>query len=1021
MSVKAKVLQTEDVLFANVSLTFFQCAVRADGQINFINIDESAKQLFGLEATVIINDANKLLSIIDEDDRSHLINLLKQAGKFEWLGNITQITGEQKRVKAQVNTNNGVLSGAFIDLTLVEELETTLNKTKQLLSETGKLAKIGTWEIDLNTMALHWSDEVYLMHEMAVNDKIDLQSAIDFYTPVSRPVIEAAVNKTMVTGEPYNVELPMLTAKGNLRWVRSSGNIVTEDGKAIRMYGIFQDITEQKHIEESHRVIFESSTDAHLLIDKNGVIDCNNAAVQMLKFGSKDELMKHHPAEFSPEYQPDGQKSSEKAKENDKLAQEKGNYRFEWVHLRTDGTPLLVEVTLNPVTVHQKPALLAVWHDITKRKQDEEKLRRNESLLSETQELTHSGSWEIDLQTGKNYWSKETFRIFGLKAIGHGPTTEEFDKLIHPDDRQKYINAIKMAMKGGFAADFDLRILPKNGGVKHIQAIGKPHHNSQGIATKLYGAIIDITAYKNAEEAILAKQEQLNTFIEVSPAAIAIFDKEMRYIAASNIWKKDYKLERKNIIGVSHYDLFPESASRWKHIHDRGMKGEVLSNSEDSYERKNGRVQWFRWEIRPWLEKGEIGGIIMFTEIITNRKEAEQALIKAKEQAENAAQAKTQFLSTMSHEIRTPMNAVIGFTHLLLQNPREDQREYLKILKFSGENLLVLINDILDFSKIEAGKLEFENVDFSVKDLIRNIRAAMIQRANEKNVSLKLMIDEDLPDAVIGDPVRLGQILTNLISNAIKFTNQGRIIIVASLIKHDLQSTSISFEVKDTGIGIPLDKQESIFESFTQASSDTTRKYGGTGLGLTITKRLLEMQGSEIKLQSEPGVGSTFSFDLTFQNSEMKLETATLGQSPVVPGSLKGTRILLAEDNQINVLLARQFLKQWDVECDIAENGVLAVQLAQTNDYDLILMDLQMPDMDGYTATEEIRKLEPASKYKKLPIIALTASAMLDNKDKAFVVGMDDYVSKPFNPDELYRKIAYYSKMSKSGKKEMLS
>jgi len=912
MSIDTHIPLYNTLITDKVILTLFQCHIAPNGSVQFIGIDQNISELTGLSANEVKTDADKLFNLVSEDDRLGIINAFKDslatATSLKWQGSLILPSGEEKLIRAQGSVDNGILNGVFIDITPIEQLEISFNKTKQLLSETGKLAKIGTWEIDMETMDLRWSDEVYHMHEMQVSDKISIQTAIDFYTPVSRPIIQAAVDKALKTGEAYHVELPMLTAKGNLLWVRSSGNVIYEDGKAVRMYGIFQDITEQKNIEERHRVIFESSTDAHLLVDKTGVIDCNNAAVQMLKFGSKEELMQHHPAEFSPEYQPDGRKSKDKAKENDILARENGNHRFEWVHLQTDGSAIMVEVTLNPVIVNQKPALLAVWHDITQRKQAEEKIRRNESLLSETQELTHSGSWEIDLQTGKNYWSKETFRIFGLEPIGHGPTTEEFDKLIHPEDREKYLEAIKMAMKGGLESDFDLRILPKNGGVKYIQAIGKPQHNEQGIATKLYGAIIDITAYKKAEEAIRIKQKQLNTFIEVSPAAIAVFDKDMRYIAASNIWKKDYKLERKNIIGVKHYDLFPESSLRWKTFHDRGLSGEVLGRTEDSYERKNGRVQWFRWEIRPWFEKeNEIGGIIMFTEIITDRKEAEQALIKAKEQAENAAKAKTQFLSTMSHEIRTPMNAVIGFTHLLLQNPREDQVEYLNILKFSGENLLVLINDILDFSKIEAGKLEFENVDFSIKDLIRNIRAAMVQRANEKNIQLKLMIDEDLPDAVIGDPVRLGQILTNLISNAIKFTGEGKVVVAASLVKHDQDTTTIAFEVKDTGIGIPKDKQESIFESFTQASSDTTRKYGGTGLGLTITKRLLEMQGSAIKLNSEAGVGSTFSFDLTFQNSELKIESVVARQSPVIPGSLKGTRILLAEDNQINVLLAKQF------------------------------------------------------------------------------------------------------------------
>jgi signal transduction histidine kinase len=212
----------------------------------------------------------------------------------------------------------------------------------------------------------------------------------------------------------------------------------------------------------------------------------------------------------------------------------------------------------------------------------------------------------------------------------------------------------------------------------------------------------------------------------------------------------------------------------------------------------------------------------------------------------------------MSHEIRTPMNAVIGITHLLMQNAREDQAEYLKILKFSAENLLVLINDILDFNKIEAGKITFEEVDFNLKDLLLNIRAALLQKAIDKGIQLKLLMEDDLPEAVKGDSVRIGQILTNLVSNAVKFTDYGRVTISASILKKDADSTTITFEVKDTGIGIPQDKWDSIFDSFTQASSETTRKYGGTGLGLTITKRLLELQGSKIQLESAPGKDQHF-------------------------------------------------------------------------------------------------------------------------------------------------------------------
>lgn len=396
-------------------------------------------------------------------------------------------------------------------------------------------------------------------------------------------------------------------------------------------------------------------------------------------------------------------------------------------------------------------------------------------------------------------------------------------------------------------------------------------------------------------------------------------------------------------------------------------------------------------------------------EKITKAKELEIELIHAKDVAEKAAMAKSQFLSVMSHEIRTPMNAVIGFTHLLLQqDPKPSQMEFLRLLKFSAENLLVLINDILDFSKIEAGKLEFENVDFNLKDLVANIRLSLLQKANEKNIQLKLMVDQDLPDAVIGDPVRLGQILSNLVSNAIKFTETGKVTISATLSTADKENAVIDFEVTDTGIGIPSNKQSDIFNSFTQASSDTTRKYGGTGLGLTITRRLLQLLKSDIYVNSQVGKGSTFYFSLTFQNSDLKLKSSHLADENQKPQSLLGTRILIAEDNQINVILAKQFMKQWQVDCDVAENGEIALLLVQTNDYDMILMDLQMPEMDGYQTTEAIRNL-PDAKYQKLPIIALTASAMLDIKDRAFTVGMNDYISKPFNPNELYKKIASYS------------
>ena len=392
---------------------------------------------------------------------------------------------------------------------------------------------------------------------------------------------------------------------------------------------------------------------------------------------------------------------------------------------------------------------------------------------------------------------------------------------------------------------------------------------------------------------------------------------------------------------------------------------------------------------------------------ITERKRVEIELLRAKEEAEQSMKAKEMFLSTMSHEIRTPMNAVIGMTYLLQENAKPEQVENLETLQFSAQNLLVLINDILDFSKIESGKVVFEKTDFSLSELIGGVKNSLKFRAEEKGIRLTTYLDSELPNLVAGDPVRLSQILTNLISNAIKFTEQGSVTVEVAVDRIEPATVSVDFSVTDTGIGIPADMLNQIFESFTQASSDTTRKFGGTGLGLTITKRLLELQNSEIQVESTVDAGSRFYFRLCFGRSENQATTARL-VNLVEPESLRGIRVLLVEDNAANQLIATKFLNKWGISPDYATNGQIAVEKVQSTVYDLVLMDLQMPEMDGYQATVAIRTLA-GSNYQQLPIIALTASAMAEVRDKVEAVGMNGYLTKPFNPQDLYAKIVKYA------------
>jgi CheY-like chemotaxis protein len=358
----------------------------------------------------------------------------------------------------------------------------------------------------------------------------------------------------------------------------------------------------------------------------------------------------------------------------------------------------------------------------------------------------------------------------------------------------------------------------------------------------------------------------------------------------------------------------------------------------------------------------------------------------------------------MSHEIRTPLNEVIGITNLLLQgNPREDQMDFITTLKSSGNHLLTLVNDVLDYNKMESGKLVFEQTEFNLNDFFNEIFRTYSFRSKAKHIDFEIRKESDIPVEVIGDPVRLNQILSNLLSNALKFTHKGSITVSIKELSRIDNKSEMEFSVSDTGIGISKDKHSMIFESFTQASPDTTRHFGGTGLGLAICKKLIELQGGTITLESEPDKGSTFRFVLILGVSVKGSKTSTV-EIPENYSGLKDKRILVAEDNRINFFVANKFLISWGVIVTHVENGQLVLDELKKKDFDLILMDLHMPIMDGIEATRIIRKSEN-QKIRDIPIVALTAAIMSENHDKIEDLNINDYVLKPFKPHELFERI----------------
>lgn len=384
-------------------------------------------------------------------------------------------------------------------------------------------------------------------------------------------------------------------------------------------------------------------------------------------------------------------------------------------------------------------------------------------------------------------------------------------------------------------------------------------------------------------------------------------------------------------------------------------------------------------------------------------REKNKELILAKNKAEKASKARSEFLSTVSHELRTPLNAINGITHLLLEdNPKKTQLKYLESLKFSGNYLTTFINEILEINKIDSTKVEIENISFNLKELLFNIQSSLKELATANKNYFNLEIDESIPDNLIGDPTKISQIILNLINNALKFTQNGNVNVIAKLYTKEEDSATVYFEIVDTGIGIPEDKLQTVFESFSQGSIEVNRKYGGTGLGLTIVKKLIELLGGEIKLKSEVGKGSTFTFKLKFKINNEPLEVVEEAK-PYNDKQLKNKSILLIEDNKINQMITRKMLENKAITCEIIDNGEDAVELLKVKRFDMILMDVHLPGINGTTATKLIREFD-----KTTPIIALTAISLDENRDMLLSFGMNDVITKPFVPDEFYSTIAKF-------------
>ncbi len=556
------------------------------------------------------------------------------------------------------------------------------------------------------------------------------------------------------------------------------------------------------------------------------------------------------------------------------------------------------------------------------------------------------------------------------------------------------------------AAFICIEFIPHDTGLQpiHGNALQRLYTSRLVIATLLtvYISVLILRVNRDNENQILEEKRFSDSIYNTSLDGVFIINAETGIIEDCN--QRTIQLfditEKKEIIGTGLSNWFQSRSAQSllnKHkINEGSWQGELTIRT------KKGKLFYAYASAVGFTYKN-----IQYRKIsildMTNLKSTEFELIKAKEKAESAAKMKTRFLSNMSHELRTPLNGIIGSSNLLLQEDHLlSQKPQLDILKYSSEHMLTLINDILDHTKMEAGKMELVKAPLNMQLFAGRVISQFSHQAEIKGLNFKTTIDPELNIELLTDETRLHQVLSNLLSNAIKFTHHGSITFIARKVMSSSTNVSVQFVIEDTGIGIPENKRKEIFESFTQADLETTRKYGGTGLGLTITKELLEVFNSELILKSEEGKGSQFVFTLDLPINENRKAYIT-GKTDKVLTSLRGVRVLVAEDNKVNMAVIKRFLEKWGVEISEAENGKIAVNLFTKGGYDLLLFDLEMPEMDGASALKEVRKVD-----NDVPIIAFTAAVydnmQIDLKEKGFT----DFIQKPFRPDELHKKISSY-------------
>jgi PAS domain S-box-containing protein len=929
----------------------------------------------------------------------------------------------------------GELIGSFNRLLeILGQREEALSDSAFLLRESQRIGQLGGWHADPIRNTVMWTEGVYGITELPLDFKPDLETALDAYLPDSRQRVVENLTGAIQTGKSFSIQVQVRGAHSGMnKWCELRGfPHYDAEGRIDYLTGTLQDISERKQTEAAlqHRQAMLARTEgiAHVgSWEWNVATDTTKWSDEMFRIFQRDPAegapsFAEHPALYSPE-------DMQRLKDAVNAALNQGTpYELELCAIRRDGATRVclargqVEVDADKRVTR----LFGSLQDITERKAIEQALQQEQQRLSNILWGTGVGTWEWNVQTGETRFNERWAELVGYTLDELAPLNiDTWMRLAHPDDQPRSGELLARHFSGeSDHYECEARMRHKDGHWIWVLDRGKvASRTPEGKPEWMAGTRWDITERMHLHDALRHEKEFADSLIDTAQVIILVLDTAGCVVRFNPYFEQLSGYSLAEVKGKAWMDTFlPErEQARIRAVFEAATHGRNTVGNVNPIVTRQGIERLIEWHDKPLVDdSGNTTGLLTVGLDVSEKRRAEAeleqhqlhleamieertaALTIAKQDAEAANIAKSAFLANMSHEIRTPMNGIIGMANILRrEGVTPQQAKRLDTLDASAHHLLSVINDVLDLSKIEAGKFTLEETPVVVSSLLVNVSSILAERAQAKGIQL-LIETEHLPHNLMGDPTRLQQALLNYATNAVKFTETGTVTLRAHKQEETADSVMLRFEVQDTGIGITPEAMARLFSAFEQADNSMTRKYGGTGLGLAITRRLADLMGGKVGADSTPGVGSTFWFSVKLKKggAEALAPAATDVEAEAeLRQRYTGQRILVVDDEPINREVAQMQLEDVDLLTDTAEDGEEAVAMALKTDYAAILMDMQMPKLNGVDATRQIRQLPG---YQDIPIIAMTANAFAEDKAQCLAAGMNDFLIKPFIPEALF-------------------